>query len=205
MKKYKFISVDLQNDFATEGGRHYKPIESVKFLKEIAFPYFEKNNVNIYEIISDYRQPRPGDVGKGCVPGTWGYESVVPRNLVKSVWIKSMNSPIWVRDNIGKADKVPGLPRQDPESFTKWLKENIGEPDEAMPILFGLTIDCCVLSALQELTWRGYHPSVLKEGVDHRSGKEEDKESVLRTPVSNWADIITWDDIIKTSAQRASL
>lgn len=194
MKKV-FIAVDLQNDFTTEGGNHYKVRPSVKFLNDILFPFLKENNIKVSEIISDYRQPRPGDLDESCVPHTWGYESIVPKELVKSQWVKCMNSPIWVRENIGVSDKKAGLPYQDPKTFSDWLKNNVGTPEEATPVLFGLTIDCCVLSTLQELNWRGYYPLVIKEGVDHYLATEEAKEAVLKSPVSNWAEAINWEDL----------
>ncbi|MDP2641997.1 MAG: hypothetical protein Q8P21_01760 [bacterium] len=193
--RYQLIAVDLQNDFATEGGSHYKVRSSIKFNKEILFQFLKEKNIKINEIISDYRQPRPGDRDECCVPGTWGYESIVPRELVKAQWIKCMNSPIWVRENIANSDKKAGLPYQDTKKFGKWLETNIGKPDEVIPVLFGLTIDCCVLSTLQELNWRGYYPQVIKEGVDHYLATEEAKEAVLKTPIPNWADVVMWEEI----------
>jgi nicotinamidase-related amidase len=193
--KYEFVLVDLQNDFATEGGKFYSPKPSVNFLNETLFPFLKEKGVQINEIVSDYRQPRPGDRGDCCHPGSWGYESLLPSELRKSLWIKCMNSPIWVRENIGIVDKEPGLPYQDIEGFTRWLDENIGLPKDVTPILIGLTIDCCVLSTAQELSWRGYSPIVLSEGVDHASGKLEDKDKIFETPLTNWADVINWSDL----------
>lgn len=194
-KKYSFIAVDLQNDFTSEGGLHYTPKASISFLKNTLFPYFQEKNIKINEIISDYRQPRPGDRDESCKPEEWGGESIVPRDIIKSVWFKTMNSPIWVRENIGNPDKEPGLPYQDAKGFGQWLEDNIGKPGKATPVLFGLTIDCCVLSTLQELSWRGYYPMVLKEGVDHYSGKLEDRDKILETPVPNWAEVISWEEL----------
>ncbi|MEX1014252.1 MAG: isochorismatase family protein [Candidatus Paceibacterota bacterium] len=196
MTNYSFISIDLQNDFTTEKGECYRLRSSVNFLKNTLFPYFQDNNIRINEIISDYRNPRLGMNSDCCIPGTWGYKSIVPDELVDSEWIKCMNSPIWVRDNIGESGKEPGLPKQDPESFTKWLINNIGTPDEETLVLFGLTIDCCVLSTAQELKWRGYNVLILKEGVDHFSGNEEDKDLVFNIVIKNWAKSITWNDLI---------
>ena len=192
---YAFLSVDLQNDFTTEGGKHYTPKASVSFMKETLFPFLTGKNIRINEIISDYRQPRPGDRDESCVPGIWGHESIVPKELVKARWLKCMNSPLWIRENIGDPNKEPGLPYQDTDKFTTWLTTNLGKPGEVTPIVFGLTIDCCVLSTLQELSWRGYYPWVLKEAVDHYSGKPEDKEVVLKTVASNWVEVISWADL----------
>ena len=194
-QNYSLLAVDLQKDFTDEGGKHFTPKASIVFLETVLFPFLKEGNIKINEIISDYRQLRPGDRDHSCIPGTWGYESIVPSEFVKARWIKCMNSPIWTRENIGDPNKTPGLPYQDPVKFGNWLKENIGEAGEIRPVVFGLTIDCCVLSTLQELSWRGYYPFVLKEGVDHYSGKTEDKEAVLKTPVSNWAQVIRWEDL----------
>lgn len=193
--KYEFIAIDIQNEFATEGGKFYSPKPSIKFLNETLFPYLKEKDIKISEIISDYRQPRPGDGGDGCHPGTWGYESLVPEELRKSLWIKAMNSPIWIRENGGDSSKTPGKPYPDSEAFGKWIEENIGTPKTIRPVLFGLTIDCCVLSAVQEFRWRGFEPIVIKEAVDHSSGKEEDKSVVLeKTAVSWWSDVMSWEE-----------
>ncbi len=193
--QYTFILVDLQNDFASEGGKYYSPKPSVNFLKNTLFPFLTKNNLKVNEIISDYRQPRPGDRGDCCHPGTWGYESLLPEELRKSLWVKCMNSPIWIRENIGDANNTPGVPYQNSQGFTHWLEKNIGNPKDATPVLLGLTIDCCVLSAAQELSWRGYYPLILAEGVDHATGKTEDKNKIFDTPLSNWAKVINWSDL----------
>lgn len=190
--KYEFIAVDIQNEFASPGGLFYTSKPSVKFLKETLSPTFKEKGIKINNIVSDYRQPRPGDRGNGCHPGTWGYETLVPKEITKSTWIKCMNSPVWTRENIGNPDAKPGLPYPDPKKFGKWLEENVGDRDGVIPVLIGLTIDCCVLSTLQELNWRGYYPTILKEGVDHASGKIEDRDQILKSPASNWGKVISW-------------
>lgn len=198
MKKYEYVAVDLQNDFATEGGKFYTYKPSVDFLNTTLFPYFREHNLKINEIISDYRQPRPGDLGEGCNPGKWGYKSIVPAELRKSLWVKCMNSPIWIRKNIGEKDKQPGLPYADSQLFGKWIDENIGTCEETIPVIFGLTIDCCVLSIIQEFRWRGYEPIVIKEAVDHATGKLEDKNIVLeKTAIRWWAEAISWDEFLE--------
>ena len=197
-KKFAFIAVDIQNEFATKGGKFYTPKPSILFLQKNIFPYFRDHNIKINEIISDYRPPRPGDKGAGCCPGKWGYKSLVPDGLRKSLWVKCMNSPIWIRKNIGKKDAKPGLPYPDSKVFGKWVLKNIGKPDEVTPVIFGLTIDCCVLSTIQEFRWRGYSPIVIKEGVDHSNGKLKDRNIVLeKTAISWWAEAINWKDFVK--------
>ncbi|OGD85321.1 hypothetical protein A3B51_00545 [Candidatus Curtissbacteria bacterium RIFCSPLOWO2_01_FULL_41_18] len=194
-RKHSFIAVDIQNDFASEGGQWYTPKPAVDFMKKVLFPYLREKGIKINEIISDYRQPRPGDRGDGCHPGEWGYESLVPDDIRKSQWIKCMNSPIWTRDNIGDANREPGLPHPDPNGFGQWLEENVGSPEKTTPVLIGLTADCCVLSTGQELNWRGYYPLILREAVDHASGKIEDRDKVLDNPVSNWAKTVDWEEL----------
>ncbi len=132
-----------------------------------------------------------------CYPGTWGYESILPDELRKSLWIKCMNSPIWIRDNIGESNEKPGLPYSDSDKFGDWLLENVGNRKEVTPIVFGLTIDCCVLSTLQELSWRGYYPLVVKEAVDHKTGNIKDRDELLKLTIPNWADIIEWKELVK--------
>lgn len=195
--KYRIIAIDMQNDFATTGGKYYKERPSIDFFKKEILPFLEDNKLKIAEIISDYRQPRPGDSGVCCIPGSWGYESVIPEEFVANRWIKCMNSPIWTRNNIGDKEKDPGLPRQDSVGFGKWLQENVGLPGEVTPVLIGLTIDCCVLSTAQELNWRGYYPLVIDEGVDHSSGEASKKNQIFDTPLPNWAEVVEWQDITK--------
>jgi nicotinamidase-related amidase len=194
-KKYSLICVDLQNDLASEGGKLYSSKPSLTFLKNILLPYLESANVKVSEIVSDYRLPRPGYTKGCCQPGEWGYESIIPEKIKKSQWLKSMNSPVWIRDNIGEAHKKPGLPRSDPEKFTPWLEDSVGMPGEVIPVVFGLTVDCCVLCVAQELFWRGYETLILKEGVDCPSGKAEDRDTVLQTTVSNWAKAVDWQQL----------
>ena len=115
------------------------------------------------EIVSDYRQPRPGDPRDCCRPGEWGYDSVIPRDVVsEKVWVKTMNSPVWTRDNAGIKDAEPGLPRPDMDAFKSWLEDTIGQPGPV--ILVGLTLDRCILSTAQELTYLGYQVKVIEEG-----------------------------------------
>lgn len=196
-KQYKLIGIDLQNDFAEREGLFFVHGIATTFIKTNIFPFLDSKNIKINEIISDYRQPRPGDRGDCCHPGEWGYESIIPRNIVNSVWIKCMNSPIWVRDGIGQADMKAGLPYQDTEGFADWLKENVGDHNLVTPVLFGLTVDCCVLSTAQELSWRGYSPLVIKEGVAHANGKSTDRDKILETPLPNWANVISWEELKK--------
>jgi nicotinamidase-related amidase len=195
MKTIEFICVDLQNEFATEGGKFYTYKPSVDFLKQVMFPCFSSHNIKVNEIVSDYRQPRPGDGGDGCHPGEWGYESVLPSELRKSLWVKSMNSPIWIRENGGDENNPPGLPYPDSEKFGDWIDENIGKPENVSVVIFGLTIDCCVLSTVQEFRWRGYEPIIIKEAVDHASGSLEDRDVVLeKTALRWWAKAVSWEE-----------
>lgn len=193
--KAKIVSIDFQKDFTAEGGICYKPRPSVYFVKNILVPYLEKKNLKIAEIISDYRQPRLGDRGDCCYPGEWGYESEIPESAKeKDIWIKCMNSPLWIRDNIGDPTKQPGLPYQDSKKFNVWIEKVIGKPENTEVILVGLTLDCCVLCTAQEFNFRGYKVKILKEAVDAYSGEETEKESLCRTPVENWSDVINWEE-----------
>jgi len=195
MSKIKIIAVDLQKDFTSKGGICYNPRKSVKFVKEIFIPFLRKNNIKVAEIVSDYRQPRPGDRGNLCHPGKKGYESEIPNDVkLKNIWIKCMNSPIWTRKNIGLANKKPGLPYENPKAFDKWLNKVIGKPEIGMEVvLIGLTVDCCVLCMAQELSWRGYKIKILEEAVDTYSGSSQEKKQILSNPpLTNWAKSISW-------------
>lgn len=200
MKNSSFICVDLQNDFASEGGTEYKPRASIGFIKETLIPYFKLNNIKTAEIISDYRQPRPGDRGDCCHPGEWGYESIISQEIKKDpVWVKSMNSPIWTRDNIGNPNEIPGIPYQDGDAFQSWLDTTVGRMNEGVEVyVFGLTADCCVLSTAQELNWRGYKVFIIKEATDTYSGNYREKVVVLgNPPLLNWAEVIDWEEVLQ--------
>ena len=194
----KIVSVDLQKEFSARGGKHYRPHSNVKFIRDTLVPFLRKNNMKIAEIISDYRQPRPGDLDDSTRPGEWGYESELPNDIkLKPVWVKCMNSPIWTRKNIGNPNKKPGLPYQDTKGFGEWLYKVVGKQNEADQIvLIGLTLDCCVFCTAQELTFRGYNVKILAEGVDVYSGKKEEKKMILNNyPLSNWAEPIYWKEL----------
>lgn len=194
--KTKIVSIDFQKDFTAEGGVCYKPRFSVDFVKNTLVPYLENKNLKIAEIISDYCQPRPGDRGDCCHPDEWGYESEIPESAKeKEIWIKCMNSPIWVRDNIGDPTKQPGIPYQDPQKFSEWIEKVIGKPEDTEVVLVGLTLDCCVLCTAQEFNFRGYKVKILKEAVDAYSGEQSEKESLCKTPVENWSDVINWEEV----------
>ncbi|MCA9353623.1 isochorismatase family protein [Candidatus Nomurabacteria bacterium] len=193
----KIISIDLQKDFTDPQGRAFRDRPSVSFIKNELVPFLREKDIKIYEIISDYRQPRQGDTGDLCYPGTFGYESEIPDDVKDAnIWVKSMNSPEWIRKGRGDKDAVPELPYPDPESFTKWLIETVGTPVEKNKIvLIGLTLDCCVLSTAQDLTFRGYDVYVLSEAVDVYSGNQEEKEYLLKNvPVKNWADPMLFEE-----------
>ena len=195
MGKIIIISVDFQKDFTSKDGVCYKSRQSVQFVKETLVPFLRKHNIKIAEIISDYRQPRPGDKGDCCHPGEEGYESEIPEDVkLKNVWIKCMNSPVWTRKNIGLINKQPGLPYQDTNAFNKWLETVIGKPEDLEEvIIIGLTIDCCVLCTAQELDWHGYNVKILEEAVDSYSGNPKEKKQILNnTPLTNWAETISW-------------
>ena len=68
----QFICVDFQKEFSDSRGKWFNKGDGVKFIKEQLIPYFKKNKIKINEIVSDYRQPRLGDRGIGCIPGTFG-------------------------------------------------------------------------------------------------------------------------------------
>lgn len=200
MKFKNFIAVDLQNDFAIDGGLGYESRPSVDFVLDMLIPAFRSQGIKTSEIVSDYRPPRPGGRGDLCHPGEWGYESIIPEDIKKQpVWVKCMNSPIWVRDGIGDPKANPSNPYQDGEQFQKWLDGTVGPMNSGIEVvLFGLTVDCCVLSTAQELNWRGYKVYILKEAVDTYSGDAKEKEWIINNPpLLNWAKVISWEDVIK--------
>lgn len=185
-----FLAVDYQNDFAGPQGRWYKPRPCHTFIEEIFCPALCDYGKQLSEIISDYRLPRPSETIEYCVPGTVGYESRLPDDIkTQNRWIKSMNSPVWVRNNDDK-------PYSDPSAFSSWLEKEIGNPTSAGEVvIFGLTLDCCVLCLAQELYFRGYKARYLVEAVDTYNGSSSEKEAMLRTPLPMWGVPISWDEV----------
>lgn len=192
---FKFLSIDFQKDFTSEDGAHYEPRPSILFIKEVLVPYLRENNIRIAEIVSDYRQPRPGRRGDFCKPGTEGYKSEIPQDVRHpSVWVKAANAPLWTRENAGIEGKEPGIPYEDPAGFGAWLSETIGAPSDANAVIVvGLTLDRCVLCTVQELYMRGYKTMILEEATDPFSGNSVEKDAMLHgTIINNWSTPISW-------------
>ena len=191
------LAVDLQGDLTRPKGAFYANRPSVEFIRRTLIPFLRDNSMKTLEIVSDYRGPRKGDDRDICRPGEMGYESEIPADIkVEDVWIKSMNSPIWVRENIGDPDLPPGEPYPDPSAFEGWLKNNAAEPENTTIVLYGLTLDCCVLCTAQELSFRGYEVYVLEEGTDTRSGDLDEKAYLLSNPpLLFWAKPIGWEEL----------
>lgn len=196
-----FLSVDLQNDFTTKGGAHYGARPCVPFIQNTLLPFIHEQGYTVAEIISDYRVTTPEQGSSVCVPGMWGYESIIPVNIKHaSVWVKSEPSPAWIRKGAGNADCSPGVPYPSPDDFTRWLSETIGPPSlEREIILIGLVLEVCVLSTIYELHHRGYRVKVLFEGVDTHSGDQEQKKFLFETLFPFWASPVYWDDLNKMS------
>jgi nicotinamidase-related amidase len=193
----KIVSVDFQKEFSAVGGRGFAPRPCVAFIKDVFVPFVRERGLKIAEIVSDYRLPRQGGGFHACVPGTQGYESEIPADVkYEGVWVKAFASPCWVREHGGDPDREPGLPYPDPHAFSEWLARTIGLPSaDSGVILIGLTIDCCVLSALEELRYRGYQASVLIEGVDTYSGDAEEKDFLLSRVVPYWGKALSWEQL----------
>lgn len=194
MQLVKVVSVDFQKDFSAEDGLWYRNRPCVDFIKESLVPHFRECGFKVAEIISDYRLPRPNAGFEYCIPGQAGYESEIPEDVkYPRVWVKSMNSPIWVRENGGVAGKPARLPFPDPAAFTEWLRTTLGTPkDTREVVLIGLTLDRCVLCTAQELYFRGYRVRFLVEAVDTFSGSQKEKQAILKLPLGNWGQPISW-------------
>jgi nicotinamidase-related amidase len=190
----RFLSIDLQNEFAAEGGAHYRPRPCVAFIRNAFLPFVRERGYSIAEIISDYRPAEAGSSTPVCVPGQWGYQSVIPADLKDPhVWVKAEPSPVWIRTGAGQAEQLPGVPYPDPDAFSAWLTTTIGPPTaEHQIIVVGLTLEICVLSTIQELYYRGYRAKVLFEGVDTYSGNEEQKRLLFGTLFPFWGQAISW-------------
>ena len=99
MSRVVVMRVDLQSDFTQAWGKEFKPRPCVNFIRKTVFDFLGKKDIEVAEVVSDYRQPRPGGCGDCCHPGTPGFKSELPYTHLRYVepsWVKCMNSPIWV-------------------------------------------------------------------------------------------------------------
>jgi len=194
MALFSFVCVDFQKEFTEPPGSFYKKRPMVKFTKETLIPFFINKKIPVAEIMADYRKPRHGDKNENCVPGTTGFESELPDVLKKTPWVKAMNSPVWTRKNAGTVKKT-SWPYPDVDGFEKWLKKNVKTRD---CIIFGLTLDRCLFCTAQELRFRGYNVSVIREACDTHSGLKKEKDIMLKMPpVSNWIKTVSWNTLRK--------
>ena len=176
INKFDVLCVDLQNDFASTGGKNYNMGKSSDFIKETLFPLLLNRKIKVSEIISDYRLPRGKSKNESCVPGTWGYESILPQELKKGhAWIKCMHNPLWIRDNIGIENCQIGVPYQDPMKFDKWLSQNL---NTKKVVLFGLTTECCILQVASELYFRGFDVYCIYEATDPMNERLNHKDEI---------------------------
>lgn len=197
-KTIKFISVDFQKEFSSKQGKYFEQRECIDFVKHIFTPHLKSNQVKIAEIVSDYRFPHPHHSEEACIPSTLGFESDIPIAIKYSnIWVKGMHSPIWIRNNGGIPDVLPGVPQPKPELFSEWLISLLGpaHPDLEV-VLIGLTLDCCILCTAQELAFRGYRVKFLVEGVDTYSGNLNEKFQLLNTLLPFWGEPITWHELL---------
>lgn len=192
--RVRLLSVDFQNDFVSPGGVHFRGQPCVEFVTGTVVPFARTHGAAVAEIVSDYRSPDGDAADTTCVPGQWGYESMIPAD-VKPVasWVKASIAPTWVRDGGGRADAVPGPARLDPDGFATWLDTALGPPDRGGPVvIMGLVLEVCVLATLIELRLRGYPAVVLVEGVDTYDGDRRRKLEFLDTLAGFWGAPVSW-------------
>lgn len=202
-KHYEFIAVDFQKEFADPQGKFYVLGSSISFINNILLPIFIDKKIMINEIVSDYRQPRPSHTGNYCDPNEPGYESMIPSEIKKSEWVKAMHNPIWIRDNGGRANQIPGIPYPAPNAFNEWLVENIGLPHPDLEvIIFGLTLEVCVASVAQELYYRGYKAKIIYEASDPMNERLDLKDFMIeRSPITLYAEFIHFCELLSVLNQ----
>ncbi len=191
-----FISVDFQRDFVDPDGKSPCSGSSPVFITKSLIPWMEENDIEVLEIISDYRLPRGKSKNESCVPGTKGYESLIPAKIKNpDVFIKCMHNPTWMRDNIGDPTQAPSDVYPLPERFTGWVEKHI--PSRKKPIvLFGETMECCILNVSQELYFRGYNVFVLYEASDPMSINQAFKDIIAyNSSLSIYAQTMRFDEL----------
>ena len=193
---FDFICVDFQNDFASFGGANFNKGKSASFIKEKVFPFLKEHDIRASEIISDYRLPRGKSKNESCIPGSWGFQSLLPSTIKKGTpWIKCMHNPLWIRKNIGIPNAILGKEYQSPRKFNKWLKDNV--PNNNV-VLFGETADCCMLQVASELYFRGYNVYFIYEACDPMNERLDKKDDILyHSSVSIYAKTICFDELLE--------
>jgi nicotinamidase-related amidase len=193
----KILSVDLQNEFSMAGGLMYRPRPCVPFIQATLLPFVREQGYTVAEIISDYRVTAPATGTDTCVPGQWGYQSLIPADVKHPwVWVKAEPSPAWIRKGGGEAETPPGVPYPAPHAFSKWLIDTIGPPTQENEIVIvGLMLEICVLATLQELHHRGYRAKVLFEGVDTYSSSTQQKQLLFEILFPFWGQALYWQEI----------
>lgn len=192
---FDLISIDFQYDFADENGINFNMGSSVSFIKNTLIPLLINTDLKVSEIISDYRLPRGKSNNESCVPGTKGFDSLIPSELRKGVpWIKCMHNPIWTRKNIGTVSDKLGDAYQNPIAFNSWISSQISHKKV---VLFGLTIDCCVLQTASELYLRGHDVFVIYEATDPMNERLHYKNEIMyHSTLSIYAKTIHFDEFV---------
>lgn len=192
-KNYRFLAVDVQNEFMHPDGCWFNRGTSPYFIQSTLLPYLQEKKCPIVEIISDYGAPRPGHSTNGCIPGTFGYLSVIPSfQHHGSYWVKSMHNPIWIRNPLSTYK----TPVPCPDLFTHWLEESVGSPEETIVILFGLTMEVCVMNVCQELYFRGYESKLIIEGTDPMNERLQYKGLIAQfSSLGMYTEVTTFDQI----------
>lgn len=198
MKQVEFLCVDYQYDFAGENGIARVSGNSPIFIKESLIPFFRKNHISVHEIVSDYRLPRGKSKSESCVPGSQGFQSLLPDDLRKGIaHIKCMHNPIWTREGIGIENSTVGKEYQNPNLFNHWLSENLPFLDRPV-VLFGETMDCCILNVAQELYFRGYSVFVLYDGTDPMPERQEYKDTIAAySSLCIYAKVIRFEKLLQ--------
>ena len=196
IQKLYFLCVDYQFDFASPEGKASVIGDSPLFIANTLIPFLELHEIKVSEIVSDYRLPRGKSCSETCVPGTLGFQSLLPDHIrVGKQHIKCMHNPLWTRENIGVADQPIGKEYQSPELFNRWVSHHF--PEKTIPIvLFGETMECCLLNVAQELYFRGYDLFVLYEATDPMAARQIYKDDIIHhSSLSLYTKCITFKDL----------
>lgn len=194
--KVSFLCVDYQYDFASPEGKAAVIGESPSFIAKTLLPFLDEHSFKVSEIISDYRLPRGKSCSESCVPGTIGFQSLLPDHLrLADQYIKCMHNPLWTRDNIGVANQPIGKEYQAPEYFNEWVARHF--PDKNIPIvMFGETLECCLLNVAQELYFRGYDLYILYEATDPMAVRQSYKDDIIQhSTLTLYTKCITFKDL----------
>ncbi len=199
--KMKVILVNFQNEYLSKKGKWYRKSKMPKFITTRFIPFCERHKLPVYEIKSDFGSPNLTK-NIGCAPGTYGFKTLIPDSkFAAKPFIKSDNSPNFVRENNGE------MPVEKPLEFKHWLDVNIGDPSQIGYVLvLGMGLESSIALIGNEMAKYGYKIRILKEGTESTNKNKKYTDFMLdKFPLVSWGKIINFVTFVKDMNKYAKI